>query len=173
MVDETNRGTTNPTRMAKTIECVNPRCPHMCPYGIPTKNPTTSTSGNRQHTTEKLHRRQAEMGSLNVLPSAYATATCPNADATTFPLFQFSCYHEHINDFTRTNMLPFCHYAFRVDKDHRMYGSSPFHVRPEKVPLQWSDACRLAQGKDALISWRALFERSELVRPPRASVRPL
>jgi hypothetical protein len=54
-----------------------------------------------------------------------------------------------------------------------MYGSSPFHVRPEKVPLQWSDACHLAQGKDALISWRALFERSELVRPPRAGVRPL
>jgi hypothetical protein len=26
------------------------------------------------------------------------------------------------------------------------------------VRLPWSDACRLAQGRDALISWRALFE---------------
>ncbi|MDH3769944.1 MAG: hypothetical protein OET79_03015, partial [Nitrospirota bacterium] len=30
-----------------------------------------------------------------------------------------------------------------------------------------------AQGRDALISWRALFERSELVRPPQADVHPL
>ncbi len=35
-----------------------------------------------------------------------------------------------------------------------------------------SDACRLAQGTDALIRWRTLFERSELVRPPQASVPP-
>ena len=39
--------------------------------------------------------------------------------------------------------------------------------------LPWSDACRLAPGRDALISWRALYERSELVRPPKAGVRPL
>jgi len=36
-----------------------------------------------------------------------------------------------------------------------------------------SDACRLAQGRDALISWRALCERSELGRPPQACVPPL
>jgi hypothetical protein len=36
---------------------------------------------------------------------------------------------------------------------------------------QGFDACRLAQGRDVLISWRALFERSELVRPPQAGVR--
>jgi hypothetical protein len=36
-----------------------------------------------------------------------------------------------------------------------------------------SDAWRLAQGRDALMNWRALFERSELVRPPQAGVRPL
>jgi hypothetical protein len=29
------------------------------------------------------------------------------------------------------------------------------------------DACRLAHRRDALLSWRALFERSELVRPPQ------
>jgi hypothetical protein len=34
--------------------------------------------------------------------------------------------------------------------------------------LPWSDACRLAQRRDALIRWRALSERSELVRPPKA-----
>ncbi len=38
---------------------------------------------------------------------------------------------------------------------------------------QGFDACRLAQGRDVLISWRALFERSELVRPPQAGVPPL
>ncbi len=37
--------------------------------------------------------------------------------------------------------------------------------------LPWSDACRLATGRDALISWRALSERSELVRLPKANVR--
>jgi hypothetical protein len=44
-----------------------------------------------------------------------------------------------------------------------------------------SDACRLAQGRDALIRWRALFEPfdktqdrlRELVRPPQSGVRPL
>ncbi|MDH4195023.1 MAG: hypothetical protein OEV70_12825, partial [Nitrospirota bacterium] len=30
-----------------------------------------------------------------------------------------------------------------------------------------------AQGRDALISWWTLFERSELVRPPQARVRPI
>jgi len=39
------------------------------------------------------------------------------------------------------------------------------------------DACHLAHGRDAPINWRALFERSELVRPPPsgrpfASMRP-
>jgi len=29
------------------------------------------------------------------------------------------------------------------------------------------DACRLAHRMDALLSWRALFEQSELVRPPQ------
>ncbi len=33
-------------------------------------------------------------------------------------------------------------------------------------PVPWSDACRLAQRRDALIRWRALFEPCELDRPP-------
>ncbi len=41
---------------------------------------------------------------------------------------------------------------------HRIYGYLPFRVNPRKVHRPWSDACRLAQGKDALIRWRALFE---------------
>jgi len=47
--------------------------------------------------------------------------------------------------------------------------------------LPWSDACRLAQRRDALIRWRALSESCdiaqdrlrELVRPPKAGARPL
>jgi len=39
--------------------------------------------------------------------------------------------------------------------------------------LPWSAAFCLAKGRDAQISWRALFERSELVRPPKAGVRPI
>ena len=42
-----------------------------------------------------------------------------------------------------------------------------------KGSFLWSDACRLAQERDALIRWRVLFERSELVRPPQNGVRPL
>jgi hypothetical protein len=36
-----------------------------------------------------------------------------------------------------------------------------------------TDAYRLALGSDALTNWRALFERSELVRPPKVRVRPI
>ncbi len=36
-----------------------------------------------------------------------------------------------------------------------------------------SDAFRLAPGSDALISRRALFERSELARTPKVGVRPI
>ena len=32
----------------------------------------------------------------------------------------------------------------------------------------WSDACRLVEGRDALIPWRALFEPCELDRPPHS-----
>ena len=39
--------------------------------------------------------------------------------------------------------------------------------------FQGFDACRLAKGKDAFLCWRALFERSELVRPPKTGVRPI
>jgi len=56
---------------------------------------------------------------------------------------------------------------------YRIYGSSFFHVSLENVRLPAFDACRLARGRDALITWRALFERSELVRPPHAGVRPI
>ena len=52
---------------------------------------------------------------------------------------------------------------------------------PGKGRLPWSDACRLAQGRVALISRRALFgpfDKSqdrlrELVRPPQAGGRLL
>ncbi len=40
------------------------------------------------------------------------------------------------------------------------------------VRLPWSDACHLAQGKDALICWWTLCERSELIHLPQASVVP-
>ena len=40
----------------------------------------------------------------------------------------------------------------------------------EIFSLPWSDACRLAPGRDALINWRTLPERSELVRVPKAGV---
>jgi hypothetical protein len=43
----------------------------------------------------------------------------------------------------------------------------------EMFGLPWSDACRLAQGRNALISWRVLSERSELARPPKACVPPI
>jgi hypothetical protein len=36
-----------------------------------------------------------------------------------------------------------------------------------------SDACLLAIGSGALISWRALFERSELARAPKVRVCPI
>ncbi len=39
--------------------------------------------------------------------------------------------------------------------------------------LHCSDACRLAQRRDALLSLRALFERNELVRLPQTGVRSL
>jgi hypothetical protein len=48
-----------------------------------------------------------------------------------------------------------------------------FRCAPEGLRLPGSDACRLAHGRDALMRWRALFERSELVRPPQAGVHPL
>jgi hypothetical protein len=58
--------------------------------------------------------------------------------------------------------------------DHTEYGAPrSFMWVTEMFKLPWSDACRLAPGMDALISWRALSERSELVRPPQAGVRPL
>jgi hypothetical protein len=40
-----------------------------------------------------------------------------------------------------------------------------------RLPL--SDACRLEQGRDAPIPWRALFEPCELGRPPKTRVRPI
>ena len=47
-----------------------------------------------------------------------------------------------------------------------------FMFVPERC-APWSDACRLAQRRDALITGGPCFERSELVRPHQAGVRPL
>ncbi len=44
-------------------------------------------------------------------------------------------------------------------------------LSPGTLPL--SDACRPALGSDAFSIWRALSERSELVRPPLSGVRPI
>lgn len=41
----------------------------------------------------------------------------------------------------------------------------------QSIHFLFTDACWLAIGGDVLIPWRALFERSELARPPKARVR--
>ena len=45
---------------------------------------------------------------------------------------------------------------------HEIFDSWPFHLCHWNVRPLLSDACCLAKGRDALIIWRALFERSEL-----------
>ena len=47
-----------------------------------------------------------------------------------------------------------------------MYGFALFHLSPCNIRLPRSDTCRPALLMDALIIRRALFERSELARPP-------
>ena len=69
-------------------------------------------------------------------------------------------------------------WPFRVScgriQDHTEYVAPRFFMRvTERFSFPRSDACRLAQWRDTLISWRALFERSELIRPPKAGVHPL
>ncbi len=54
-----------------------------------------------------------------------------------------------------------------------IFGSSLFQDAPEGLRLPGPDAFRLTKGRDAPIRWRALFGRSELVRPPQVGVRPL
>ncbi len=51
-----------------------------------------------------------------------------------------------------------------------MDGSTLFHLAPGPVHLLWSDACRPALWMDTLMTRRALFERSELARPPLSCV---
>jgi len=51
-----------------------------------------------------------------------------------------------------------------------MDGSALFHLDPCHVRLPRADACRPALWMDALMTRRALFERSELARPPLSCV---
>lgn len=71
---------TNAHKTAKTIECVKPRCPNGCKYGIPNLKPITSKSGSIEDNIASNNSNLQLLLSIN-FDKVNPTALCPKIDA--------------------------------------------------------------------------------------------